>query len=75
MRHQSSNYYKAAKTAKETAIKVFSKSYGNPNTPVKLISRAVKMVHSVGYRESFITGSKFVLGSVSGQIITRAQII
>lgn len=73
MRHKSSNYYKAAQSAKETALKVFGKSYRNASTPAKLLSRAIRMVKSVGYRESITTGGKFILGSINAQILTRIR--
>ena len=73
MRHKSSNYYKAAQSAKETALKVFGKSYRNASTPAKLLSRAIRMVKSVGYRESITTGGKFILGGINAQILTRIR--
>jgi hypothetical protein len=71
MRHKTSNYYKAAQSAKATAEKVFSKFYTNPQTPAKLLGRAIKMVKTVGYSESVVTGVKFLIGSVNAQIMTR----
>lgn len=71
MRHKTSNYYKAAQSAKSTAQKVFGKVYGNSQTPAKLLSRAIKMVQTVGYKESLVTGAKFIAGSVNAQILTR----
>ena len=71
MRHPSGNYYKAAKTARDVAIKVFGKAYGNPQTPAKLLSQAISMVTNVGRRESVVTGMKFVAGCFTSQVITR----
>ena len=72
IRHKTGNYYKAAQNAKETALRVFGKTYSNPNTPIKLINRAANMVRTVGRQESITTGIKFALGSVCAQFITRA---
>jgi hypothetical protein len=71
MRHKTGNYYKAAQSARATALKVFGKTYRNPNTPAKLISRATNMVRTVGRKESQITGVKFILGSINAQLLTR----
>ena len=73
MRHKSGNYYKAATSAKDTALKVFGKTYGNARTPAKLLGRAVNTVKKVGYKESIITGIKFILGSINSQLLTRGK--
>lgn len=73
MRHKSGNYYKAATSAKDTALKVFGKTYGNARTPAKLLGRAVNTVKKVGYKESIITGIKFILGGINSQLLTRGK--
>lgn len=74
MRHSSSEYYKVAQSAKLTAEKVFSKSYSNSKTVTKLLSRAVKNVSKVGYKESYKTGTKFLIGCVNAQIWSRWEV-
>lgn len=74
MRHKTSNYYKAAQSAKTTAQKVFGKVYSNPQTPAKLLGKAIKTVRTVGYHESLVTGAKFIVGSVNSQILTRIKL-
>ncbi len=71
MRHETNNYYKAAQEARETALKVYGKQYGNPHTPAKLLGRVINKVRTVGYRESQITGAKFLVGSINAQFLTR----
>ena len=73
MRHKSSNYYKAAQSAKQTAEKVFGKMYGTTKTPTKLLNQAIKMVKKVGFVETKKTAQKFVAGCISSQIITRYE--
>ena len=74
MRNNNSNYYKAAQSAKKTAERVFGKTYNNTKTVSKILNQAIKMVKKVGYKESTITGVKFVGGCSIAQIITRAEI-
>lgn len=75
MRNKRSTYYKAAKSAKITAEKVFNKTYSNPKTPLKLLSRAIKIVKKVGFEESIKTGKTFALGSIGAQLLTRISLL
>jgi len=73
MRHESSNYYKAAQSAKQIAEKVFSKTYGTSKTPIKILNQATKMVKKVGYAESQKTATKFFAGCMASQVVTRYE--
>ena len=43
-------------------------------TVTKLLSRAVKNVSKVGYKESYKTGTKFLIGCVNAQIWSRWEV-
>ena len=61
MGHKSGNYYKAATSAKDTALKVCGKTYGNARIPAKLLGRAVNTVKKLDIKSQLSQGSNLSL--------------